>query len=434
MKEFPQKIEIANGLRMDENSPPDSGGLVRCINLRPTKLGLEAIISPVENISTEIDWPFPTLYIGKKHNYLATTEKIYEVESDWSLTEKISVSTTTPWKVVDFFDYVIFTNGVTTIVSDPSTDVFSSGTTPLICRDLCDYRGQIIAAEEGGDEGKISWSKIGYADFTIDRWNTAGEIYFPYQGNVYHPKVLGPFIVCYGENGVMAMSGIKNPVAGFEFKDLGMVGVEEDSVVGDDTRHYFISSDGSLYVTLFDNNGIRIERLGYDEFFTNLLGSDIGSTWDALNKEAYLCSDQDRYIITESGVGEVSRSYTSGSTLDGDLVVMAMEEEGDYCEFETHDVAMSLRAVKQSKVLEVEYECGDGDIAEGGVKSKVMRSGEWWDDEWAPLNEMGWLIRPVSGIKFRYKFRVPYNEKVRISESMARWQLDDKRAIRGVYR
>lgn len=438
MKEYPQEISILSGLRKSSKLAPDSDGCVECWNLRPQQERLVPLEPIVDNITgITISWPFPQLFIGKNRKYLVTADTFYEVGADWSLTQKLVLLTpsTIPWKWVDYTDYVVFTNGVTAVKSNSTTLALSEDAT-LVANDLCDYKGQMIAAGLVGNDNWVSWSEIGSATFTNSRTNVAGNRPLHMEGKVYNVKRLGEWVICYGENGILGGRGVKAPVPGFAWKELANIGIVQNALTGDLNTHFCVCADGSLRMISIQQDGAPgVQDLDYTEFFSQFIDETlVTNSWNSKDNEGYICTEDAGFVISQYGVGQLGKRYTSASYIDGELVGIFMPWEDDKARIISHDINFKQQAVKQTKLLALEFNTSEDDIVEGKIGYRFKKAGEFSYTPFARVNPEGWMILPVSANSFRYCIQSHDPVNFYLSSLMARWQLDDKRGIRGQYK
>jgi hypothetical protein len=163
MKEFSFKIEeeLTKGLSPYPYTKKNSFFLKELINLQSSQEGLvpyEPVVLPLSEtiissygLQDEV-FPFPQLFIGKKNTFLLCSNRIFFVAKDWSHlyqlitydadnvdTEKV-IPTGGSWECVDFWDTLLFLNGVCTIIIcnkdvmfTDDLKVYISDRTPISC-------------------------------------------------------------------------------------------------------------------------------------------------------------------------------------------------------------------------------------------------------------------------------------------------------------
>ena len=170
MKEFSEVShdEYSKGLRRFNKSRRMQGQFFDLFNLKPTQFGLvpfDPMIMPISlanNGLSDETFPFPQLFIGKKHTFILGRNRIFYVNPlDWTqlyqlttydaaspLVEK-SIATGGSWEFIDFWDTWLFTNGVCTIFGSGqdtmlgnSFKVYVQDTVPVACG--VDHKGRAI--------------------------------------------------------------------------------------------------------------------------------------------------------------------------------------------------------------------------------------------------------------------------------------------------
>ena len=162
----------------------------------------------------------------------------------------------------------------------------------------------------------IKWSKIGEFDFTQDKTNLAGEMPMDWPGNIYHIGKLDKAIIVYGSGGISILQPAENVFGKAILLPLGIK--SKGAVLCQSTFHLFITSDGCLW-KLSD----KLERLGYEEFFSNLTNPII--SYDIINRLAYICNGTTGYIFNceVSSLGKGPANVTGIGYFNGIQYVMA---------------------------------------------------------------------------------------------------------------
>jgi len=134
----------------------------------------------------------------------------------------------------------------------------------------------------------IKWSNIGSIDFTVGRDNVAGERPLDWRGTVYAIRKLGTRVVVYGAGGVSILVPAENTYGMTTVYPVGIKG--KGSVTGDDSKHFFIDTDGKLW-KLSDS----LQLLGYAEYLSTLDGNVV-MAYNPLTNLIYISDDTTGYI------------------------------------------------------------------------------------------------------------------------------------------
>ncbi|RLI52542.1 MAG: hypothetical protein DRP09_17700 [Candidatus Thorarchaeota archaeon] len=438
MKEFEYTFvdELAKGLRQWQDISAVNKSLVVCRNAVPGPMGLKGFEDFEQAVSgVTISWPFPQLVSGGKIMVLGYASELYEVESDWSVTSVLSgITTGDHWDLVNIGDYVIGTNGGAMVVRDVSTGAWSqssgSNSLPLV-RSLCNYKGQLVgggvlSSFNGCDESFVVWSKIGSADFTVDRMNTAGFAPMYQVGDILRVGTLGDYVVVYGTRGIVAMRGVVEPAPTLMYRDIQSNGIRSVGAVGfGEGEHVFVDNDNIMWKI---GSELGLEMLGYEEFMSSL-GDGINVAYKRGSGEFYVSDGSKCYLLNKFGMCQVHQLVTS---VADDISKAVWESDGDE-EFEvkTDLVDFYIQGLKSVQLLEFMFEGSDEAYAR--LDFRYTSGGAYQNLGWKRLNKENIATFITHGTQFRFGFKCDTREGVRLSGLRARVKLSDKRGIRGMY-
>jgi hypothetical protein len=142
---------------------------------------------------------------------------------------------------------------------------------------------------QGLKKSWVKWSKVGYLDFTIDNKNQAGERPLDWKGWIYEIKQLGDKVIVYGENGVSILTPSNNTFGLNTIYRIGLKG--KQAVAGDESTHYFIDKENSLY-----SLGESLVKLDYSEYLADLMNPVLN--WDLENRLLYICDGVSGFIYS----------------------------------------------------------------------------------------------------------------------------------------
>ena len=164
----------------------------------------------------------------------------------------------------------------------------------------------------------VAWSQIGSANFEHNYSLDAGYRPMSWPGYVYQIRQLGNSAVVYGSSGVTMMYPVSQPLATFGFKDLlkiGLMGM--GSVAGDESTHFFITSDGTLW--MLGENGLK--QLGYKRVLSTL--SSPVMMWDKYRQRLYISDEKKGYIFNDGSLGGWIPNVTGILEVDNGLSVFS---------------------------------------------------------------------------------------------------------------
>ena len=445
MKEFnfPYNEGLHVGLLPNDRFRRNIPGLLECYNMKVDESGLVpyvAIIDPLTGAPT-YSWPYPQLFDTTIGIFAASETGIYEADSGYNLTAKItSLPVGDIWHMADFYDYQVWVNGATCVVRDTTTGVFSVETLTHIVESVCNYKGQLIAGGFGGDKGNwVAWSGIGKTYLTElldkeDQTNITGQMPVGWFGDVYCVKRLGEYVMVYGSGGVSALRPISSPVTGFGLRVMLQHGIAGKGCIGGDKhRHIFVDTEGYLWSATenIEFRTVELKKLGYKNFMTNLGAADIVINYDKLEKEFYI-SDGVRTYLLSTGLSEIYQ-LPSGIVRVGSGLYGALHEAVDAdtsAFFTTNSFDMNLRAIKMISVLEIGC---TGSGMQAGVDYCYNTLGSYTRSTLKDVNAKGVVSPVVSGVDFKVHVTAPLFSAFEVDSLLIRWKLNDKTAIRGTY-
>lgn len=406
------------------------------------------------------------------------------------------------WQFVDFYDTYMFTNGQNTIfhtnlsaISGNADKVYVDNNVRI--RTGCAFRGRVVF---GGFDPSYSWSSS-WKTF-IDSWakkiptvpattydldfrqnfvwwssigggdalwlfyqayaqdgnytdeysstrpliwdtikkNQMGWAVMPFQGPVLSTKVLGGDIVVYGEDGVAGLRphghifGISKEG---ELDDLGDIGIHnEASVGGNDRVQLAVAADGSLWLI---EAGLKVTKLGYEEFTEDMLGSDIVVSYTPkghLNSSGkfHISNGWKTLLFTIDGLSEVSQHTTSKVYVGGEVLGIAIDDtDGDQsAEIQTTEISIGgQRALRHIGWIEVENNISAFVSYEARLIYRYAGKVDWQQTDWQPLNFKGATYFGISAHEFKIDIRCSDFRQFNFGHVVIRYQSPDKVTKRG---
>ena len=148
MKTFEYDLsELGNGLRPTIRSAQNLPFLIKSLGVVPRE-GLLVALEQIAQLDTTSlpaqTFPFPQFFVLLNCTILCTQVAIYELVGS-TLTPKIAGLTAgSTWSVVDYVDFLYFTNGKVVVTKDPQSLAYSLRTDLPVGTCLCDFGGQVI--------------------------------------------------------------------------------------------------------------------------------------------------------------------------------------------------------------------------------------------------------------------------------------------------
>lgn len=265
-------------------------------------------------------------------------------------------------------------------------------------------------------------------------WIRKGEIGFvplQHQGAVKKLMRLGPSIVAYCTDGVSIITPREDK--GYRAQVVHNAGIASRSAVsGDPTRHVFLDSNSILWGLTLDGGLERLCGTGtFNTMVTNESSNPIICSYDPEEQEYYICSDQDGYIRTRTGLGQITILPTSltvwSSGLEGpveNLGVTAME-------IETETFDMGMKALKTLHTIQIGYT----DIAnlKVVVRYKYDATTTWKESSEYTVSGDSVAVPIFTASDFRLKFTGTPGSNAQIDYVNITYQVSDKRNIRAQY-
>lgn len=436
MKEFPLTYNFSSGLRSNEKNPVNSKGLTECYNiiLRQKLEGYQSITDPFGG-AVDLDWPFPQLFLLNTGDFLlCERDGIYSVD-DWSITKIASPTGGGLWRLLDAYDYFIILNGI---------DIYS-GTCP--CGDLvdvsssipngvaaCFHKGQIYVGNVTEGAFFVKVSDIGSATFTHNKMNVAASRPIPIRGNIYEMKPLGDHVVIYGSNGIVALTPVIGPApaaASFRLTILTSFGIPcQGAVGGDEGIHLFVDSSGILYMI---DPSLSIKELGYQEYFSGMLGNNIIVNYDNQLKDFYIGDGTSQYILTSGGLSEIGQKISTCISYGGGPIGIYSNLADQSAYLETDWIDMFNVANKYINSQEIGMM--KKSTTKGYISTTVLRTsyGAGVTLPSFPINPKGNAAQKSNGNRFKFKLSFTSPEDLELSYMKIRWGLQEKNFIRGQY-
>lgn len=312
---------------------------------------------------------------------------------------------------------------------------------PHICEmvvgTVCNFRGQMIVGNFqtpwlNAGANTVGWSKIGHAEFVLDRSNEAGQAPMPGHGEVLMVKPLRKAAVAYGSGSIMALYPVAEiaPTFGFEvIKDrLGIAG--RGAVGGDLDLHLVMDTFGRLW--LLDSE-LKFQRLGYEHIFKPKLDDDetVIISYDRAEQEFYIGTDSAGYVFNpEGGLSEIDKSPTDVWNYEQELYASFKEFTSSGSTIMTGLFDFGISGIKTITGVEIGGDVNSSDMAR--VHFKTDRTEHFRTSNWKRFSPTGDCAIRASGVEM--KVEVQFSREVEELEYLTvKYQIPDKRGIRGVY-
>ena len=432
MQEFTIRYEAFHtGLRPARRSRRERAFLMECFNLRPFQghtVGVQPIINP--RPSVDVTFPFPQLMVGSRLVQL-NNNSIQLLGTDFMPTSTFSTMVGDSWHWADFGDYLVFTNGTAAYEYVPG-DGFAA-IADVQFSTCCNYNGQLfvggfITPWHDADLAYVGWSKIGSSKFMLDRMNTSGYARMSKGGECLRVMKLGKDIIAYGSNNLDVFTPVSEPVVTFGKQLLDIIpGLASRSAVGGtDLMHVLVDGVGQLWRL---TAGPKPELLGYQEFFEQMLGTDIVVTYNASDASFTIANDQVSYLLSDGGLSRQFQAITSQSAYQGGVIGFYESVDDQGFELKTDTVDFGYRGLKTLSSIELAFSSDVPVYAAVDWRSNTNQP--FRPSKWVPLNARGQATLMVTANEFRLKLQSASFENVEIDYMLIKYKPSDRRNLRG---
>lgn len=341
--------------------------------------------------------------------------------------------------MADWGTYVVMSNGVQMFAIDVASGdhYFPTILQMPLAKTICDYRGQLIIGNTARGENFVEWSNIGDVSFTIGDANVAGFRPMPWNGEVYDVRTLSygkdlygkerEYIMVYGDKGI---AKLKPADIGFGFELEAKYGLLNRSAIGGSrTTHIFIDQFG--YLRKVSEKGI--ELLGYQEYMAPMASEDIRIVYNDPENEFYISSDSYAFVLSAAGLTQMDQRISGGFTVGDDFVGIRSATVDDDITMVSDVLDFNIRAIKTITYLQISCK-DDADLSSIEASAYWKTSDTTWrQTPWRRVNKHGSVRIQASGVDFKIALRVKSYTTIAIDELLARWQVVDKRFLRGTY-
>lgn len=414
--------KIFNGLRINPEVGRREMWLQECYNFTVEVGGLSPYL-PISKVATGFSesWPFPQIFWNNKIKILATKSQIYTIDDDYVATPVKETSEGGDWELVDYYDYVVLTNGSDIYYRDVDTGVFSryppDDDIPLF-RTCCNFRGQAfignISGWNGMGSGSVAWSKIGEFSFAPDQRNEANFAPVTWNGEVYRLRALGDAVVAYGDKGCMALMPLPSSQH-VGSKELPIGGLRSRTAVdGDEHLHILVDEEGFVWKISRD---MMPKRVGYREYMLLLDQDKLRVICDSRLRHYYITDGSRCFLLTSYGMSEIFQCPTSVYGREGYI----------YNENDTHaKVVTSLSDFGYPGIKSIS--CVDADTEANNLQAIAVNEGY---EIFVRANPQGTGYPILAGDRLGVGVRMDDYQSGTITGLKTSFIMQDKNAVRG---
>jgi hypothetical protein len=253
-----------------------------------------------------------------------------------------------------------------------------------------------------GDTGWMTnwvwWSKIGYADFTVDHSNVSGRRPMDWKGTVYEIIKLNDTVVVYGSNGVTVM---KPSEVHWGMRTISKIGIaNKGAAIGTDTEHYFIDRENVLWQ--LTSQGLK--RLDYSEYLETMTTHIL--TLDLELGLLYICDGEIGFVYsTRTGSLGLGPSTVTGLGSQDSLLYVAASDEIVYPKFHICTDIYDLGTRKPKTIEQIEVGTNLTNNLEVMIETRIKNKSNFFKSVWRLVNPSGIAYLPCYGIEFKFHLR-----------------------------
>jgi len=137
--------DLQRGLRKKVSNPRDVHGMTVLSGL-VSQDGILSALDDLSRIDSSIitdSFPYPQLFVLANYTLVCSSTKIYEYVGG-ILTEKLTVVAASTWKVVDYIEYIVLTNGSQVVTRDAMSGTYAVSAVIPAANAVCNYNGQLV--------------------------------------------------------------------------------------------------------------------------------------------------------------------------------------------------------------------------------------------------------------------------------------------------
>ena len=233
----------------------------------------------------------------------------------------------------------------------------------------------------------------------------------------------------YGYNGVSALKPVIEPAPTFAHILLHDVGIyNKGAVAGNDREHCFVGSDGYVYKL---DSSLKVARLGYKEFITQLTNGTIVVLYDSSEGDFYFSDGVKSFVLTPKGMAEIYQRLSTLERYNG--VKYGVSDDDSDTSFIAVTDRMDFGLKGRKSVETIEVSCQGSGTFYAAVDWRNGPGDSFQRTSWVQLNDQGVATIKCSAAEFRFCVKCSSYEDVFVSSMKVRFKMEDLRSIRGIY-
>lgn len=253
----------------------------------------------------------------------------------------------------------------------------------------------------------IWWSKIGFADFTVDHTNVSGRRPMDWKGTVFEIIKLNDSVVVYGTNGVTVMKPSERHWGMHTISKIGIA--NKGAAIGTDDEHYFVDQKNVLWKL----SGKGLERLDYSEYLEQMTTHIL--TLDLELGLLYICDGTIGFVYsTGTGSLGLGPAVITGLGVQDDLLYVAASDEILYPKFHICTDIYDLGTRKPKTIEQIEVGTELTNDLKVKVETRTRNKANFFSTPWKLVNPSGIAYLPVYGIEFKFHLKSYIREYIEL--------------------
>jgi len=308
---------------------------------------------------------------------------------------------------------------------------------------------EITFDDDGPGPNWVMWSSIGGGDFPFwlmfpkgfsdlplglskeavlqkMKQNTFGWAPLRHAGNVVVMKPLGDAIIVYGDEGIEALIPQGTNVGFRRIANFGILG--RGAVDSDGDSHLFLDAEGHLWRMGSD---LGLERLGHREWLSSFSATSTAIVYSPVDRQFLISEPGQGYVLKDGRLAEHNQQVSTLIHKDGVPYGVGVTGASTNVRVMTGALDLRRQALKTLHDVQIDY----SDIT--ALKVEVL----YRNDHTSSFKTVGAKLVGPEGVlttmltarEFKLRITGTPGNNPRITSVELRWNLVDKRAVRGQY-
>lgn len=268
--------------------------------------------------------------------------------------------------------------------------------------------------------------------FDLLERNECGFAPATFSGRVRLLLPIGEGVLAYGDNGVTYLQAVSEPVPTMARRHISYIGTAGGAAgAGNLQQHVYADGNGCLWHITADLN---VTKLGYEEYIQPLVAEGIVITYQEQHERFVISGSSETYLLNKNGLSKIDQRVTSCFVYGGVDYGLSSDLGYDNSQLRlvTDTFDMGNRAIKQIRSVEVHL--NDTQAWFVCIQYRMNKADVFKQSAWRQINKEGWAVIPCTGTEFRVAlYCADYSEAEPPDNIVVKWQMSDKRNVRGSY-